>query len=403
MPIAQANAACNGGNCIPQPGSTATLDSLADRLMFRVAYRNFIDHESLVVSHSVDPGITGVLSGVRWYDFRLSGQPDAVCSSFPCTYQQGTVADVVNGRSRWMPSIAMDGAENILLGYSTTGKTNGTENHSVRYTGRSKGDPLGTMTAPETTIVTGTRNITNTANAPGRWGDYTSMSSDPADDCTFWYVNQFYQTTPTGNGNWRTQIASSRFPAGTGFGECQALNCATRPASAPTIGTATVPGTNQIRVAWTGIAPQPGSYAIERAIGAPGSEGLYQPVGFVSGASTLFNDTTVQGGVTYTYRVIAATDAAGRCQSLLRSGTASATATGTCNLKPTFAGATSAGSANMAGCAVTINWTAATTSCPLSNNLRYNIYRGTVPDFVPGRREPHRHLRPGPEFLHGLE
>jgi len=42
-------------------------------------------------------------------------------------YQQGTVADLAGGRSRWMASIAMDSAENILVGYSTTGKIDGTE------------------------------------------------------------------------------------------------------------------------------------------------------------------------------------------------------------------------------------------------------------------------------------
>jgi hypothetical protein len=382
MPVAPASAACNGGNCIPQPGSTATLDSLADRLMFRLAYRNFLDHESLVVSHSVDPGISGVVSGVRWYDFRISGQPDSVCSTFPCTYQQGTVADVPNGRSRWMPSISMDGAENVLVGYSTTGKVNGSENHSIRYTGRAKGDPLGTMTAPEVTVINGTRNATNNATTPGRWGDYTSMVIDPADDCTFWFVNQFYSSANTGNGNWRTQVASSRFPDGNGVGQCQATTCTTRPSTAPTINSATVSGPNQIMVSWAATSPAAGSYAIERATGAPGSEGLYQPVGVAPGSATSYIDTTVQGGVTYTYRVIAATDAAGKCQALVRSGTAGATATGNCTLQPSFAGATSASSANTANCSVTINWNSAQTNCPLASNLRYNIYRGTTPDFV---------------------
>src|SRR5687767_4376913 len=85
MPIATASAACGGGFCIPQPNSPLTLHSLADRLMFRLAYRNFITHESLVVNHSVDPGVPGVVSGVRWYEFRISGQPDDVCSTYPCT------------------------------------------------------------------------------------------------------------------------------------------------------------------------------------------------------------------------------------------------------------------------------------------------------------------------------
>ena len=218
MPIAPASAACGGRNCIPQPNSPLTLDSLADRLMFRLAYRNYIDHESLVISHSVDPGITGVVSGVRWYEFRISGQPNAVCSTYPCTYQQGTIADAPNGRSRWMPSISQDGAENILVGYSTTGTLEATDAHSIRYTGRAKDRPLGTMTVPETVIVTGNRNeVADPALGllPGRWGDYTSTSIDPADDCTFWHVNQYYRQGQGANTNfdWSTRVASASFSA----------------------------------------------------------------------------------------------------------------------------------------------------------------------------------------------
>jgi hypothetical protein len=383
MPIAPASAACGGGNCIPQPQSPFTIDSLADRLMFRLAYRNFIDHESLVVSHSVDPGIAGVVSGVRWYDFRISGQPNAVCSSYPCTYQQGTVADAPNGRSRWMSSISMDGAENIVVAYSATGTVEVTDAHSIRYTGRAKSDPLGTMTGPETIIFTGTRNIVNEPNvSPARWGDYTSTSIDPADDCTFWHANEYYALGGVDNSDWHTRIASAAFPAGTDAGQCQPTTCTSRPTSAPTIGTASIPGTNQIQITWTAIAPTPGSYAIERAVGAVGSEGLYQPLAFVPGSSTSFIDTTPQGGVTYTYRVIAASDTAGRCQALVRSAGVSATATGSCNLEPIFAGVTSATSLDGPACGITLNWSPGSSSCPL-RQLKYNIYRGTVPDFVP--------------------
>jgi hypothetical protein len=375
VPVAPATGACGGGGaCIPQPGTATTVSSLGDRLMFRAAYRNLIDHESLVISHSVDPSVTGVVSGVRWYDFRLSGPPDATCPSYPCVYQQGTVADVANGRSRWMPSIAMDTAENILVGYSTTGKTPVSENHSIRYTGRAKGDPPGTMTVPETTIVVGKANNNNS-----RWGDYTSMSVDPYDDCTFWYVNQYFVTV----GSWSTRIASLAWPAGTAPGQCPATTCTSRPLSAPTIGNATVPGENQITVTWTGIAETPGAYAIERADGVCGSEGLYRPVAATGGATTSFTDTTVSGGLDYSYRVIAATDASGKCQSQLASGCVSAAATGTCSLKPGFAGATNGASAGQSNCGVTVAWAPAVSSCPLTPNLRYNIFRGSVPDFVP--------------------
>jgi hypothetical protein len=381
MPIAPANAACGGGNCIPQPNSVLTLDSLADRLMFRLAYRNFVDHESLVVSHSVDPGIPGVVSGVRWYEFRISGQPNAVCATYPCTYQQGTIADAPNGRSRWMPSIAQDGAENILVGYSTTGTLEPTDAHSIRYTGRTKTDALGTMTSPETIIFTGNRNeVADPLGAvlPGRWGDYTSTSIDPADDCTFWHVNQYYRQGQGGNTNfdWSTRIASASFSAS----QCQPSTCTSRPASAPTIGSATAIAANKIQITWSAIAPAAGSYAIERKVGA---SGLWEPLGFVAGSSTSFIDTTVQGGVTYSYRVIAATDGAGRCQAFTRSGTATATATGNCSLKPAFAGAISATSIGGPACGIAINWSPATSSCPLTANMSYNIYRGTTPDFVP--------------------
>ena len=371
VPVAPAAGACNGGgSCIPQPGTSTTVSSLGDRLMFRAGYRNLVDHESIVVSHSVDPSVSGVVSGVRWYDLRLSGTPDATCPTYPCMFQQGTIADVANGRSRWMPSIAMDTAENILVAYSTTGKTAGTENHSIRYTGRVKADPPGTMSVPETTIVTGTANNTN-----NRWGDYASMSVDPTDDCSFFYVGQYF----TSAGNWSTRVASATWPTGT----CAPTSCTSRPAVAPAIGTATVPGDNQITVTWSPIVPTPGAYAIERADGVCGSEGLYRPLASVAGTTTSFTDTTVLGGLNYSYRVIASTDAAGKCQALVASGCVSAVATGTCNLKPAFAGAAAGDSSQQSNCGVTLSWAPASSSCPLTPNVRYSIFRGTVPDFVP--------------------
>ena len=398
MPIAPATAPCGGagGQCIPQPNSVFTLDSLGDRLMFRLAYRNFIDHESLVVSHSVDPGVQGLVSGVRWYEFRISGMPNAVCSTYPCTYQQGTIADIPNGRSRWMPSIGQDGAGNMIVGYTATGTLELTDAHSIRYTGRAANDPLGTMTVPETIIQTGNRNVISDPTAPvhlGRWGDYASTSIDPYDDCTFWHVGEFYRQGQGSNTNfdWTTKIASASFAVN----QCQPTTCTSRPTSAPTIGSVTAIAPNQIQVNWTGITPAPGSYAIERAIGPAGSEGPYQPLTFVPGTATSYVDGAVQGGLTYSYRIIAATDAGGRCQAFVRSGAASATATGSCNLLPIFAGATSATSLDGPTCGVMLNWTPATPSCPLLQ-IRYNVYRGTTPDFVPSAANRVASCIPGP-------
>ncbi len=389
LPVAAYSDACSitaSTSCIPQPGSTSGLESMHYHIMFRLAYRNLIDHETLLATHVVDPGIAGVTGGMRWYEIRLSGTPNAQCSSYPCIYQQGTVANLAGDlRSRWMGAIAMDGAGDIVLGYSTSGKANKTDNQSIRYTSRAPADALGTMPGPEQQIGPngiGNEPLLGAAPGRGRWGDYNSMSVDNTDDCTFWYCNMTIDTTGNAGFSWNSRVGSTRFPAGTGPGQCPATGCATRPATAPTIGAATTPGLNQINVSWSAIAPAPGSYAIERALGtcaAPTT--YYAPLAFVSGATTSYTDTTVQGGVRYNYRVVAATDANGKCQGLVFSGCVEAVATGTCNLKPAFNGATSASSANTSSCAVNVNWTSATTGCPLSSTMRYNVFRDTVPDF----------------------
>src|SRR5207247_7052520 len=116
----------------PQPGTTTTLDSLGDRLMNRLAFRRFPDHESMVVNHSV---AVGSRSGVRWYELR--GPVSAGASFSP--YQQGTYAP--DNSFRWMGSAAMDKAGDIALGYSVSSST---VYPAVRYTGRIPTDPIGT-------------------------------------------------------------------------------------------------------------------------------------------------------------------------------------------------------------------------------------------------------------------
>jgi hypothetical protein len=223
-------------------------------------------------------------------------------------------------------------------------------------------------------VVTGTAN-----NTGSRWGDYASMSVDPFDDCTFWYVSQYYAVR-TG---WSTRIASAAFPAGSGAGQCPPTTCVTRPDGEPVIGTATAPGDNQITVTWTGITPTPGAYAIERAEGACGTEGLYRPLAATAGTAASFTDTSVQGGIAYSYRVRATADAAGRCQAANAGACVSKTATGSCNLKPSFAGASVVTSSQQSNCGLTVSWTPAVSRCPLTPSVRYNIFRGATPDFVP--------------------
>ena len=201
IPVAAFNTACERwGTCIPQSGTTQKLDSLGDRLMYRLAYRNFGDHESLVVNHS---STAGTVVGVRWYELRNPG-------GVPFVFQQGTFAP--DSTYRWMGSMAMDQAGDIGLGYSAS---SGSLRPAIRYTGRVPTDPPGTMQA-ETPVVSGGGSQTGGLS---RWGDYSSMSIDPVDDCTFWYTNEYLQSS--GSFNWRTRIVLFKFAG------CGTVPCAT--------------------------------------------------------------------------------------------------------------------------------------------------------------------------------
>jgi hypothetical protein len=191
-------------DCLPQPGIVNPqqyLDILSyrQRPTFRLAYRNFGTYESLVTNQSVEalPGI----AGARWYEIRRTGGSYSV-------YQQGTYAPN-DGVHRWMGSVAMDKRGDIALGYSVVNGVNVFP--GIRYTGRLSGDPLGQMTLGEGTIINGS-GVQTTTNS--RWGDYTDITVDPSDDCTFWYVNEYYtlagqQSSPAG---WQTRIGSFQLP-----------------------------------------------------------------------------------------------------------------------------------------------------------------------------------------------
>lgn len=192
--VAAFSRACGGGVCIPQPGTTNRLDSLGDRLMYRLSYRNFADHESLVINHSVTSG-TGV--GIRWYELRnATGQ--TLGSAAPVLFQQGTFAPTSD--FRWMGSAAMDKTGGIAVGYNISNAS--TIVPSIRYAYRGPADPLGTM-GNETSVLVGGGIQSGTLT---RWGDYSTISVDPVDGCTMVFTTQFQPAN--GSFNWTTYIHS---------------------------------------------------------------------------------------------------------------------------------------------------------------------------------------------------
>jgi hypothetical protein len=190
--------------CVPELGQSSAnwLDSLGDRLMFRLAYRNFGDHESVVGNFTVNA--SGV-AGIRWFEVR------GVTAGPVTTFQESTYSPDTTWR--WMGSIAMDQEGDMALGFSASSSTIFPQ---VRYTGRLVDDPLNTLPQGEGHIIDGTGAQTDTVN---RWGDYSDMTIDPVDDCTFWYTQEYYDTTSSFN--WRTRIGNFKFDTcgGGGGGE----------------------------------------------------------------------------------------------------------------------------------------------------------------------------------------
>lgn len=181
--------------CIPQKGTNVKLDSLPDRLMFRLQYRNFGTHESLVTNHTVDAGSGH--AAIRYYELRATPPGGNFMINEQATYAP-------DANHRWMGSAAMDSTGNIAVGYSVSGAN---LFPSIRYAARLATDPPGGLFQGEATLQAGGgAQLSNTS----RWGDYSALSVDPAEDCTFWYTQEYYPTTS--QRGWQTKIGSFRLP-----------------------------------------------------------------------------------------------------------------------------------------------------------------------------------------------
>jgi hypothetical protein len=176
IPVAPYHYLCNGQftSCVPQPGTGTHLDAQGDKLMQRVVYRRIDNKQWIVAAQSVDTSAGG--GGVRWYEFELNSHFD------PRLYQEGTY--VPDGNFRWMPSIDIDRAGDIGVGYSFGGP-----HHFVgqRFAARKANDPLGKLTFHESVLVHGQA----AQIVDERWEDYTTTAMDPSNGCTFWYVGDY--------------------------------------------------------------------------------------------------------------------------------------------------------------------------------------------------------------------
>ncbi|HEY0369559.1 MAG TPA: hypothetical protein VGC85_08190, partial [Chthoniobacterales bacterium] len=193
-----------GRNCVPQPAPATTadyVDAIGGHFMYRLAYRNngsqANPQESLLANETV-AGSDAMHGGIRWYEFRNSGSS----TSQPTVFQQSTYDPDTN--YRWLGSIAMDNSGDIALGFSESSTT---IKPSIFVTGRLASDAVNTM-GTEVNMLTGTGVQIAAGN---RWGDYSAMTLDPIDQCTFYYTNEYLKAN--GSFNWSTRIASFKFPS----------------------------------------------------------------------------------------------------------------------------------------------------------------------------------------------
>ncbi|MGA8489225.1 MAG: hypothetical protein WB711_02315, partial [Terriglobales bacterium] len=181
--------------CVPELSTKKTknyIDSVGDRLMPRLDYRNFGSYESFLVAHTVQTGTNGnQQTGIRWYELRGSGTPSI--------HQSGTL-NPGTGMFRFMPSAAQDIHGNAAAGFSMSSAGSHPGIRTVWWNLQKNTTKLHNLL-----IWKGSGDEENV----GHWGDYTSMTVDPVDNCTFWYVNEYFASNQTGTEiNWHTRIGN---------------------------------------------------------------------------------------------------------------------------------------------------------------------------------------------------
>jgi hypothetical protein len=189
---------------VPQKGSAALVDSIGDRLMMQAQYEILGGSESLWVDHAVQTSSSSP-TGIQWAQIGVAG--GTVNST---RLQEQIFTNGNDGIWRWVPSLAVDSAGDLAVGYSTSSANT---YPGMAYAGRLATDPSGQLGQGEMVLQTG-GGPQQQYGGTARWGDYSAMALDPTDGCTFWYVNQYYpDLTTSGSGDWHTRISSFQFPA----------------------------------------------------------------------------------------------------------------------------------------------------------------------------------------------
>ncbi len=348
-----------GDLSVPQPDGATNLFPLKQPLMWRVQHRT-IDNKQYLVGNMVTDVDGNDYHGVRWWQLERA----AATTNGGWTLKDEGTYTLNDGVHRWMASAAMDGDGNIALGYNTSSSS---IYAGMRYAGRLKDDPPGTMPRGENSIIEG-----SASNSSSRYGDYTSLNVDPVDECTFWYTAQYNPTS-----NWNTRVGSFKFEQCGCLLSLDVINVTGAVANVD----------NNIQVSWNdSTTAEITEYKVYRSTTM--GTGYTQiavvsdtSMGVGGSGSYTYDDPTVSDGTTY-YYIVKASDG-GSCLTT-DSNEVSATATGLCTLAPTFSGVASATNDANASCSLTVNWPSASSQCPNgAGDIRYSVYRSTNSAFTP--------------------
>jgi len=279
--------------CAEQP-PPATLsdavDCVADRMMHRVAYRTLAGGvQSFVCNWTVNVSGVNPISpstyqaGVRFTELRRNAGTGDVTVQNQVTYAPGSGSGV-SGRNLWMGSAAQDNQGNSVVGFSASSTSLAP---SILWAGRLASDPADTLAQGEASVVAGSGVQLATAN---RWGDYSALSVDPSDDCTFFYTQEYYTSNTTFD--WVTSVAKVAYPSCTppprGTISGTVTDCVT---GLPVAGAAVTDGLGHVRVTDAAGAyamdVAPGSYTL--TVSRPGFAPGGGPVVVVNGVTATFN------------------------------------------------------------------------------------------------------------------
>jgi hypothetical protein len=192
---------------VPAFGSNAPLSAIDDRLIGAKIHRDRNSNaRTLWTAHHFEVDSTGRASdsggrnGVRWYQIRDF-------NTSPALVQSGTLFDPATNAPKyyWMGSVAMSGQGHAAIGASVASAS---DRAGVAVAGRLRSDTPGATQAPTLAQAGIGEYNAQTDVQSQRWGDYSHVVVDPADDQTMWAFQEYCDT----DNSWAVRVVELKAP-----------------------------------------------------------------------------------------------------------------------------------------------------------------------------------------------